>query len=156
MISRNASTAADGSAAEPPNNIGPSDEIPPWFIRHLNEGVPLSPEIQAAIEDMVTPLYRQMVLQEKDPLLRATGNAAVVAHAIELLEQPAVLEAAKRASDDPGARDEFLKVLQSHLKLAAQHAKTVQLHLQLRRAKHAAWQVPADQYGIMTRCGHGI
>ncbi len=123
--------------ADPTAPLPASDgEIPPWFIDHLAGGKPLSPQMQALIDDVITPLYAQLVLPQKDPVLRATGNAAVVAYAMEVLAQPDVLAAAKRALDgDAAEHEEYLKVLGSFLKVTKDRDKVMRLLLQLRKAQ---------------------
>jgi hypothetical protein len=148
-----------GSAKKPADGGSESREpdIPPWFARYLQGGRPLPPEVQAVVDDIVGPLYRKMVLEEKDALLRATGNAVVVAQTVEVLSQPEVLEAAQQALDGGEAsRDEFAEVLGRYLRITKERSRAMNLHLQLRRAKHASWQVPGDPYGIMTMHGCGI
>ncbi|HUU96067.1 MAG TPA: hypothetical protein VM487_10035 [Phycisphaerae bacterium] len=123
----------------------PQDNIPPWFARHLSGGTPLSAEVQAVLDDVIGPLYRRIVVEEYDPLLRSVGNAAVVAHTVEVLAQPEVLAAAKRAMDDPrGYRDEYVEVLTRYLKIAKERARVMQLHAQLRRLQRQAWPFVAD------------
>ncbi len=45
----------------------PEEDIPPWFWNHLYAGRPLPPELHAVVQDVIGPLYRQMVLEERDP-----------------------------------------------------------------------------------------
>ncbi len=115
-----------------------AEDSRPWFIEHLAGGQPLTPEVQAVVEDIITPLYRDLVLTEKDPVLRAAGNAAVVAYVIETLAQPGVLTTAKRALDRRGADwEEHAKTVVHYLKITKDRANSLRLLLQLRKAQRA-------------------
>lgn len=154
-IDKNSDT--EESTVEPGVDTDARRPVAPWWVRHLNVGKPLSPELQAAIDDIVTPLYQRMVVSEQDPLLRCAGYAVVTTVTLELLQQPALLKVVKRANDEEeGAQEEYLKAIEMQLKLAAQRCKAMNLHLALRRAKYTPWQIPMDRHGIIHKCGHGI
>ncbi len=110
--------------------------IPPWFTEHLNAGRPLSPELQAVVHDVISPLYHDLVVTQTDPVLRAAGNAAVVTHAIEVIGQPGILTAAKRALGGNAADcEDYAKVLGCFLKVGKERDKSMRLLLLLRKAQ---------------------
>ncbi len=139
------------------DGVNGESAIPPWFISHLNGGESLTPELDAVIQDVITPLYGKLVLEESDPLLRAAGITVVAAHTLTLLEQPAVLEASSRAcAGDDEARAAYERIVARYLKTARESSRTMNLHLALRRARYAAWVVPSGPDGILRKHGVGI
>jgi hypothetical protein len=148
-----------GAARKPTTrrDVGDDRESTPlWFVNHLAGRRPLPADLQAVVKDILEPLYATLVLQEKDPLLRTVGNSILVMQTVEVLGQPEVIEAARRAADDPHEAAPFAAVLNRYLRIAQERARALNLHLQLRRAKHAKWQVPADPLGILNVHGRGI
>lgn len=138
---------------------GPAGEssIPPWFISYLNGGEGLAPEVQAVVDDVIAPLYRKMVVEEADPILRAAGITVVTAHTLALLEEPTLFKAASRAcAGDDDDRAEYERIVSRYLKTARESSRTMNLHLSLRRAKFAKWVLPVGPPGLMRKIGVGI
>lgn len=113
------------------------DDATLWFAPDLLVG-DISPALAAAAQDLLGPLYRQLVLVEADPLLRAAGNSLAALHAVQVLQQPQLLSAARAAAVDGSARSEFTALMQEYLPLQRELHKATQLHAQLRRIPRRA------------------
>lgn len=141
-----------------PLGVESTDETAiPWFVRHLYGNAPLTAELEAVIKDIISPLYAKMVLEEPDPILRAAGNAVVIAYTLAVLEQPRVIEAASQASaGDDESRSQYNRIVSRFQKTARESSRTMNLHLSLRRAKYAPWVVPTGPGGMVRKHGCGI
>jgi hypothetical protein len=148
----------DGQPVTPDDGEAPpSDETEFWFLHDIFDPDELTPAKHAAIQELLMPMYRRLVLQESDELLRVAGNNLVFISFVEVLHQPEVVAALRDVLRDPiGKRKDFEVVLSRAMKLADCRCRSTRLHLELRKAKVLHWTRPADELGIMYEHGVGV
>jgi len=125
-----------------------ADAPRPWFIPSGTKFKELPEGIRAAIEAVIVPAYRQLVLEPEDALAKTAGLSLVYLKWQEILDQQDL--ARERESSMFQSRDpDWDRQVERHLRFASAQAKLNHFLLRLREY-HQKWGLSAPSLEWMS------
>jgi hypothetical protein len=112
-------------------NSPPVNGPRPYWVPSSVAWETLSTEAQRAIQTLISPLYRDLVLGEVDALSKAVGATIVHLVWLEVFDQIRLGEDPAAAAADSTSASDRQAVIAAHLRLVGAKAKMINLHLRM-------------------------